>query len=272
MNTKTAAATPRRPASTGHDALRKQPFFGSGSSTTPRHGLLQLGRGGLDPLVELLVARDALGGLLGRLALDLGSLTSRPVSKACRSARGTRGRSSPAARSGAPPRRAVGRAATACGAVLVWFSISHSPVRQMIREPGRRSSLRGACGLRAASRPVGHGVTSHERFCGDLIMTPAIVPRRGPRAKHAAGGIGRAGAEMGQRARRAAGRALRPPRAGGPRHGPRPRGRRGTGAPWASRDRLARMADSRTFALVRHGGTDYNVARRLNGDPRCRST
>ena len=27
------------------------------------------------------------------------------------------------------------------------------------------------------------------------------------------------------------------------------------------------MADSRTFALVRHGGTDYNAARRLNGDP-----
>jgi broad specificity phosphatase PhoE len=27
------------------------------------------------------------------------------------------------------------------------------------------------------------------------------------------------------------------------------------------------MADGRTFALVRHGGTDYNAARRLNGDP-----
>jgi broad specificity phosphatase PhoE len=27
------------------------------------------------------------------------------------------------------------------------------------------------------------------------------------------------------------------------------------------------MAHSRTFALVRHGGTDYNAARRLNGDP-----
>jgi 2,3-bisphosphoglycerate-dependent phosphoglycerate mutase len=27
------------------------------------------------------------------------------------------------------------------------------------------------------------------------------------------------------------------------------------------------MADGRTFALVRHGGTDYNLARRLNGDP-----
>jgi len=27
------------------------------------------------------------------------------------------------------------------------------------------------------------------------------------------------------------------------------------------------MAAGRTFALVRHGGTDYNVARRLNGDP-----
>jgi probable phosphoglycerate mutase len=27
------------------------------------------------------------------------------------------------------------------------------------------------------------------------------------------------------------------------------------------------MADGRSFALVRHGGTDYNVARRLNGDP-----
>ncbi len=27
------------------------------------------------------------------------------------------------------------------------------------------------------------------------------------------------------------------------------------------------MADGRTFALVRHGGTDYNAGRRLNGDP-----
>jgi broad specificity phosphatase PhoE len=27
------------------------------------------------------------------------------------------------------------------------------------------------------------------------------------------------------------------------------------------------MADGRTFALVRHGGTDYNARRRLNGDP-----
>ena len=27
------------------------------------------------------------------------------------------------------------------------------------------------------------------------------------------------------------------------------------------------MADGRTFALVRHGGTDYNLAGRLNGDP-----
>lgn len=27
------------------------------------------------------------------------------------------------------------------------------------------------------------------------------------------------------------------------------------------------MADGRTFALVRHGGTDYNAAGRLNGDP-----
>ncbi len=27
------------------------------------------------------------------------------------------------------------------------------------------------------------------------------------------------------------------------------------------------MADGRSFALVRHGGTDYNLARRLNGDP-----
>ena len=27
------------------------------------------------------------------------------------------------------------------------------------------------------------------------------------------------------------------------------------------------MAAGRTFALVRHGGTDYNLARRLNGDP-----
>lgn len=27
------------------------------------------------------------------------------------------------------------------------------------------------------------------------------------------------------------------------------------------------MAGGRTFALVRHGGTDYNAARRLNGDP-----
>jgi len=27
------------------------------------------------------------------------------------------------------------------------------------------------------------------------------------------------------------------------------------------------MADGRAFALVRHGGTDYNAARRLNGDP-----
>lgn len=27
------------------------------------------------------------------------------------------------------------------------------------------------------------------------------------------------------------------------------------------------MADGRTFALVRHGGTDYNASRRLNGDP-----
>jgi broad specificity phosphatase PhoE len=27
------------------------------------------------------------------------------------------------------------------------------------------------------------------------------------------------------------------------------------------------MADGRTFALVRHGGTDYNATRRLNGDP-----
>jgi len=27
------------------------------------------------------------------------------------------------------------------------------------------------------------------------------------------------------------------------------------------------MSDSRTFALVRHGGTDYNAGRRLNGDP-----
>ena len=27
------------------------------------------------------------------------------------------------------------------------------------------------------------------------------------------------------------------------------------------------MEAGRTFALVRHGGTDYNVARRLNGDP-----
>jgi broad specificity phosphatase PhoE len=27
------------------------------------------------------------------------------------------------------------------------------------------------------------------------------------------------------------------------------------------------MPDSRTFALVRHGGTDYNLAGRLNGDP-----
>jgi broad specificity phosphatase PhoE len=27
------------------------------------------------------------------------------------------------------------------------------------------------------------------------------------------------------------------------------------------------MADGRTFAFVRHGGTDYNAARRLNGDP-----
>ncbi|HSJ73763.1 MAG TPA: histidine phosphatase family protein [Miltoncostaeaceae bacterium] len=27
------------------------------------------------------------------------------------------------------------------------------------------------------------------------------------------------------------------------------------------------MADGRTFALVRHGGTDYNSSRRLNGDP-----
>jgi broad specificity phosphatase PhoE len=30
---------------------------------------------------------------------------------------------------------------------------------------------------------------------------------------------------------------------------------------------VARMADGRMFALVRHGGTDYNAARRLNGDP-----
>jgi probable phosphoglycerate mutase len=27
------------------------------------------------------------------------------------------------------------------------------------------------------------------------------------------------------------------------------------------------MSDGRSFALVRHGGTDYNLARRLNGDP-----
>jgi probable phosphoglycerate mutase len=27
------------------------------------------------------------------------------------------------------------------------------------------------------------------------------------------------------------------------------------------------MADGRTFSLVRHGGTDYNASRRLNGDP-----
>jgi broad specificity phosphatase PhoE len=27
------------------------------------------------------------------------------------------------------------------------------------------------------------------------------------------------------------------------------------------------MADGRTFALVRHGGTDYNLSHRLNGDP-----
>ena len=64
--------------------------------------------------------------------------------------------------------------------------------------------------------------------------------------------------------RRAAGshspRARRPwrgPAPGAPRH------RR----PAPSRDRVTAMADGRTFALVRHGGTDYNAARRLNGDP-----
>ena len=98
-------------------------------------------------------------------------------------------------------------------------------------------------------------------------MTSTIVPRRGPGRNHAAEESALRAPKMGLR------RGVRldghsgPRAAGGPQARAPPRGRRGTGAPRAPGIGWPGWPTGRTFALVRHGGTDYNVARRLNGDP-----
>ncbi len=94
------------------------------------------------------------------------------------------------------PGTATGRAWVVCAAVLAYLVGTALYVKTMIRERGNRAMYRASVGYHAAAAVAFTPVPAVAAFCWATTLRAALVPRRWPRARPLAVGLGEIAASV----------------------------------------------------------------------------